>query len=149
MFGFTPLEITRPQGPSGAQARARFLTGFTIIETTIALLLIIVTVTIFGVALSSLPLTKTARNQNIAYHIAAKKMEELRDTQFASLPAGSSFTDPVLLNLNGAQASFTLEDYQGSSQIKTATVTVQWQEESRTRDVVLETLISDKGLNRP
>lgn len=30
--GFTPLEIARPKSPSGAQARARFLTGFTLIE---------------------------------------------------------------------------------------------------------------------
>ena len=29
---FTPLEIARPKGPSGAQARARFLTGFTTIS---------------------------------------------------------------------------------------------------------------------
>ena len=123
--------------------------GFTIIETAIALLLVIVTITIFGVALSSLPLTRTARNQNIAYHIAAKKIEEFRNTQFASLPPNSSFADPGLANLNNASANFTLEDYGGSSQIKIATVRVQWQEESRTRDVVLETLISDRGLNRP
>lgn len=30
--GFTPLEIARPKSPSGAQARARSLTGFTLIE---------------------------------------------------------------------------------------------------------------------
>ncbi|MDP3994171.1 MAG: hypothetical protein Q8P75_04300 [bacterium] len=123
--------------------------GFTIIETTIALLLVMVTITIFGVALSSLPLTRTARNQNIAYHIAVKKMEELRDTQFASLPANSTFADPGLANLSNPSADFTIEDYAGSSQIKTATVTVQWQEESHTREVVLETLMSDHGLNRP
>ena len=35
--GFTPLEIARPIGPSGAQARARFLTGLTLIEAIISI----------------------------------------------------------------------------------------------------------------
>ncbi|MDZ4243602.1 MAG: hypothetical protein U1C57_00675, partial [Candidatus Doudnabacteria bacterium] len=67
----------------------------------------------------------------------------------ASLPANSTFPDPGLANLSNPSADFTIEDYAGSSQIKTATVTVQWQEESHTREVVLETLMSDHGLNRP
>jgi prepilin-type N-terminal cleavage/methylation domain-containing protein len=37
--GFTSLEIARPVGPSGAQARARFLTGFTLVELLIVIAL--------------------------------------------------------------------------------------------------------------
>ena len=123
--------------------------GFSIIEVAIALLLLLVTITIFGVALSTLPLTKTARNQNIAYHIAAKKIEELRNTSFASLPPGSSFTDPGLANLASSTASYTITDYQGSADIKQATVIVNWDEQGKQRSTSLETLISKGGLNKP
>ncbi len=43
--GFTPLEIARPKSPLGAQARARFLTGFTLIE---SLVVVAITVTLLG-----------------------------------------------------------------------------------------------------
>ena len=123
--------------------------GFTIIETAIALLLVVVTVTIFGVALSTLPLTKTARNQNIAYHVAAKKIEEFRNTPFNSLPPGGAFTDFGLANLASSTASYTITDYQGSADIKQVTVIVSWDEQGKQRSTSLETLISKGGLNKP
>lgn len=52
--GFTPLEIARPAGPSGAQARARFLTGFTLAEVLVIVgLLVIVIVLGLGIFLSN------------------------------------------------------------------------------------------------
>lgn len=127
--------------------RAR--SGFSIIEVAIALLFIIVTVTIFGVAVSTVPLTKTARNQNIAYHVAAKKIEEFRNTPFVSLPPSGSFTDPGLANLASSTASYTIASYQGSADIKQVTVIVNWDEQGMQRSTSLETLISKGGLNKP
>ena len=65
--------------------------GFSLIEVIVALALTIVTIVIFGAAVSSTPLTKTAKYQNIAYHVAEKKLEELRNTDFNSLPPSASF----------------------------------------------------------
>lgn len=124
------------------------LRGFSLIEVIIGLALVLVTLTIFGVALSTLPLTKTARNQNIAYHIAAKKIEELRDTTFVSLPSSGPFTDPGLADLPGSTADLTITDYEGSNKIKRAAVVVNWEETGQARSVLLETLISENGLNR-
>jgi len=49
--GFTPSEIARPKGPSGAQARARFQTGFTLVELLVSmsvfLILLVVAIGIF------------------------------------------------------------------------------------------------------
>lgn len=122
--------------------------GFSLIEVIIALAMTVLTVTIFGAVLNSLPLTKHARNQNLAYHMAAKKVEELRNIDFASLPASSSFTDPGFADLPGASGSFTIVNYGGSSSIKRLIVTVSWAESGVTKSVILETLMSDKGLNQ-
>ncbi len=153
MKGFTPLEIfigrtglPRWRAKSGS---GEFLTGFTLIEVIIGLALLLATISIFGVAISTLPLTKTARNQNLAYHLAAKKLEELRNTPFAILPPGGSFTDPGLSNLPSSTASLTIADYQDSSEIKRATVTVSWEDQGAARSIELDTLISQGGVSRP
>jgi len=121
--------------------------GFSLVEIIIAMALLLVTISVFGVAVNTLPLTKSARNQNIAYHIAEKKLEELRNTPFAILPPGGSLTDPDLAILPGGTGNLTLQDYQGSSEIKAVHVTVTWDDYSGPRSVVLDTLISQIGLN--
>ncbi len=123
--------------------------GFSLIEIIISLGLILITITIFGVAVNTLPLTKNTRNQNVAYHIAAKKIEELRNTQFASLPASGAFTDPGLLELASSSADLVVADYEASNLIKKVTVTVKWSEQANLRTFVLETLMSSNGLNKP
>lgn len=124
--------------------------GFSLIETIIALGLVLATIFIFSSALSALPLTKSVRNQNVAYHIAAKRVEELRNTPFASLPAsGGNFTDLGLANLASSTANFTIGNYESSTQIKQVTVTVTWWEQAVAKNVILETLISNSGLNQP
>ena len=123
--------------------------GYTLIEAIIALALVLATLAVFGAVVSTAPLTKTARNQNVAYHIAAKKIEELRNTPFASLPASGAFSDPGFSELASSTASLTLSNYQGSSLIKQATVSVNWWENQKQKTVLLDTLISNQGLNQP
>ncbi len=123
--------------------------GFLLIEVVVALAVFILTLTIFGVAVSTAPLTKTARNQNLAYHIASKKIEVLRHTPYASLPANgtSSFSDTGFTDLPGATGQLTIAQY-GANQIKRVTVTVSWQEAGTARSVVIETLMALAGLNQ-
>ena len=121
--------------------------GFSLIEVIIASAMVISSLVIFCVALSTVPLTRTTRNQNIAYHIAAKKIEDLRRTAFASLPASGPFNDPGLSYLASSTASLTVADYQGSGEIKDISVTVNWVQQGATKNVILQTLISNTGLN--
>lgn len=122
--------------------------GFSLIEMIIALALVLATILVFAVALQSSPLTRHARNQNVAYHVAANKIEELRNTQFSSLPASGAFSDPGLGNLQGATAQLTITDYQGSSDVKQVVVTISWLEAGATKSLTLETLMSNSGLNK-
>ncbi len=127
----------------------RVVTGFTLIEVIIALALLMATIIIFSSVLSSIPLTKAARNQNLAYHIAAKKIEELRNTPFNSLPSSGSFSDPALNKLENASGALTVADYEGASDIKKVTVTVVWTDPvGPAKSVALETLMSKNGLNK-
>lgn len=123
--------------------------GYSLIEVIIALAIVLVMLVIFGGAISTIPLTKTARNQNVAYHIAAKKIEELRNTPFASLPGSGSFSDTALAELPGSTAALTAVNYQGSSIIKHFTVQVSWTENQTSRNVTLDTLIGEQGLSQP
>lgn len=123
--------------------------GYTMIEVIIALAIVLVVVLVFGVAVSTIPLTKTARNQNVAYHIAAKKIETLRNTDFASLPASGSFSDSGLSQLPSSTASLVVSNYQSSTIIKQVTVNVSWVEDTKSRSVILDTLIAEKGLSQP
>lgn len=73
-------------------------------------------------------------------------METLRNTAFASLPASGSFTDTDLSKLPQATAVQTITNYQSSTKIKLATITVSWTESGVTKNAKLETLISETGL---
>lgn len=123
--------------------------GFSLIELVIALGVVALTVFVFGIAVSSLPLTKSTRNRNIAYHAAAQKLEELRNTPFASLPASGSFSYPIFSELTNASGQLTVSSYSGydPNQIKAAAVTVTWYENGVAYNVRLDTLLSDSGLN--
>jgi Tfp pilus assembly protein PilV len=123
--------------------------GFTLVEVIIALAFLLVTMTIFGLVISSLPLIKTARNQNLAYHLAAKKIEELRNTSYASLPASGSYNDAALAELPSGSANLTVASYQSSAKIKDAVVTISWSDASGSHSVSLETLIGSIGLGKP
>lgn len=122
--------------------------GFSLIEVIIALGIVLTTLIVFGVVVNTVPLTRTARNQNLAYHLAGKKIEELRHTDFASLPGSGPLTDTGLAHLASSTIALTMADYEGDSDIKQATVVVEWYEGATARDVALTTLIGKGGLNQ-
>lgn len=122
--------------------------GYSLIELIIGLGLTLVALILFAVVLSTIPLTRNARNQNLAYHIAAKRVEELRRTPFDSLPTSGPFVDSGLLDLASSSASLTVSDYEGDSQIKQVTATVSWYEHKGQKSVVVETLIYELGLSQ-
>jgi len=122
--------------------------GFSLIEVIIAMGLVLTTMLLFGIAVNTVPLVRTAGDQNLAYHLAAKQVETLRNTDFASLPGSGSFSDPGLSLLPAGAASRTVVDYEGDSKIKQATVVVSWQDRTTTRSITLTTLIYNGGVNQ-
>jgi Tfp pilus assembly protein PilV len=123
--------------------------GFSLLEVLIAIFFITVTVFIFLKTTDTLGRIGRARHQTTAYHIAAKKIEDLRNASFASLPSSGSFSDSQLSSLPQGVASITVADYDPpSTKIKQVTVTVSWQEQSKPYQVSLSTLISQGGLHR-
>src|SRR3989344_3136688 len=124
--------------------------GFTLIELVVALGIILLTVFVFGIAVSSLPLTRSARNRNIAYHAAAQKIEEMRNTPFAFLPSSGTFTYAILSELASSTAQLTMSSYSGYdiNSIKQAVLNIPWYENGTWQSVQLNTLISSTGLNQ-
>ncbi len=112
--GFTPLEIARPRGLSGAQARARFLTGFTIIEALVSMAVFAVAMTsIVGVYLSIQRLNHRsaaiqAITQNARFiHEDLTKLIANGSIDYTRYPVGTvpqpSATELLLIDKDGVQ----------------------------------------------
>ena len=115
--------------------------GFAITELLIVLFLVTMTIIIFLKSTDTFSRIGAARNQTKAYHVAAKKIEELRGIQFDSLPASGAFTD------GSYQGQLTTTNYQSQADIKQITVTVNYTDQFSQKSVRLDTLISKYGLN--
>ncbi len=121
--------------------------GFTIIEVVMSLFIISVMLLVYNAAVNTLTLSTHSKNQEIALKIANNKLETLRRTQFASLPASGSFSDSLLSSLQNGQADLQMHNY--NSKTMQAVVIVSWTEHgsSATHNVQLDTLITQGGLS--
>ena len=129
--------------------------GFTLLEFMVSLLIL----TIGILSLGSLQVTaiqgnKASKNLTTANVLAERKMEEFRNTPFASLVLMSNHADPSNpLNSDGLGGSgitgkmfnraWTIEAYAGSANLKRIIVTVTWPEGARTRSTSLDTVIAN------
>jgi hypothetical protein len=120
--------------------------GMTIIELAISLALIGGLVVLYSSMFNIVGYTRKMGNENVAYHIASKKIEELRATPYASLPASSTFTDTQLSLLPSASADFTITNYSTYNGMKEMVVTVNWND-GRARNIVVRSLIGTGGIN--
>jgi Tfp pilus assembly protein PilV len=122
--------------------------GFSLLELLIAFFLITVTVFVFLKTTDTLGRITRGKHQTTAYHIASKKIEEFRNSSFASLPSSGPFSDPQLSSIPQGSGTITVDNYQSSTKIKQITVAVSWLEQSAPRQISLSTLISEGGLHR-
>ncbi len=116
------------------------LNGITLVELVVSLAIATIAITILLQSTDIISKINRFKNQTKAYHTAAQKIEELRNTPFNNLPPSGPFT------ANGFAGQLTINNYSDSN-IKQVTVTVFWQDHSTTRQVQLDTLISKFGLN--
>lgn len=117
--------------------------GYSIIELVIGLLIIGLSLSIYQVSLNTAQLNKQARYQDLALRIASSKMEELRAMPYASLPAGGSFSHSLMSGLPSGQGTLTITNF--NTRTKQVTVAVTWQSSTSTRNVTLDSLITEIG----
>jgi prepilin-type N-terminal cleavage/methylation domain-containing protein len=122
--------------------------GFTIIEIVVTLFIIGVTLILFRATANSLLLNKSDRFREIALHIADKKLQTVRTTTFASIPASGTFTDTQLSTIPNGQATMTVTDI--NSKLKDVSIVVTWSgpKNGSTQQVHLETYVASGGLGQ-
>lgn len=119
--------------------------GLTAIEVIFSIFLISIGLIVYASSMNLVRVARSTKNNNIAYHAAVMQMEILRNTQFGSLPPSGSFSDPSLSLLPSGQGKIVAVDVHNG--LKQITVTVSWQELGLPKQVNLNTLIYEKGIN--
>ena len=119
--------------------------GLTTIEAIFAILIVVVGLVVYASSLNLVRSIKSTRYQDIAYHIASKQMEILRNTDFSSLPASAATTDPRLQLLPSGSGYLTVTDI--NSDLKHVNASVSWLELGNTKSVNMDTYIYLNGLN--
>lgn len=120
--------------------------GVSLIEVIISMAMIVVLLVLYTSAINTVAQTRKLRYENLAYHVASKKMEELRATPFASLSASGSISDAMLSQMPSGTGNFTTANYAPYSGMKEIMVTVTWND-GVAKSVVLRTLAGSGGIN--
>lgn len=119
--------------------------GISTVEVILSLFIISAALVVYSSSLNLVRLTKSTKYQDIAYHAAIKKIEDLRNTPFSSLPASGSFSDPNFLLLPSGSGQITVTNQ--ASDLTQVQVLVTWSEQGNLKTVNLTTLIYASGLN--
>jgi len=119
-------------------------TGFSLVEAVIAIGMTGIIIVMYQNVMSSILLSRSIKNTDIAVKIASNQIEELRADGYSSLPNSGSFSDSLLSSLPSGSASMNISDY--NDKIKLVVVTVSWSEpNSGSRSVSLQTLVAQTG----
>lgn len=100
--------------------------GLSIIEAVVAIFIIGVVLIMYAAANNSLKLNGNSQRLELAQRIALMEMEDLRATDFASLPASGSFSNTLLSKLPNGAGSISITSV--NSSLKQMVVTVTWTE---------------------
>lgn len=118
--------------------------GFSLIEIVVSIGIIASVVTVYAISSQITQLSRHVRYDDVALRIATSKLEALRATSYASLPASGAFADPLLSSFASSTAYAEIADYNADT--KRITVTVSYQELGKTaRTVSLTTLVTRVG----
>lgn len=118
--------------------------GFTLIELLIALFVASLLVAFVTIVVGTIKVVRDASYENIAFHIAEDKLDELRASGYASLSTGGSFSSPQLARLPQGSASTSVSVV--NSKTKEVSAGVSWRGDGEaTRVVSLTTLVTEIG----
>jgi len=120
--------------------------GHTLVEVLIALFILVVMLLLYSAASNSVILNRDAKHKELALRILVSKMEDLRATDFDSLPVSGALTHPLLGQLPSSTLDLIMVDVDTS--LKSATVVIGWQDavNFNSRQLKLATYISNQGL---
>lgn len=121
--------------------------GLSLIEVIVSMFLIVALFVLYLSALNTVLILKKTNTEDIAYHIANKQMEALREIPIASLPAAGSITDSQLTLITAGTGSYAVNNYASMAGMKEIVVTVGWTEGSLNKQVVIRTLAGTGGIN--
>ena len=119
--------------------------GFSTVEALFALLLIGITLVIYTSSLNLIRLISATKGQQLAYHIAVHKMEDLRNIDFSSLPTSGNFSDPQMARLTSASGTITVTDI--DSDLRQVRVQVSWVDRGTNKTINLTTLFYQNGIS--
>ena len=120
--------------------------GFSLIEVILSMFMVVVLFLLYVSALNLVALLKKVKMEDIAYHIANKQLETLRETPFASLPASGTITDTDLSTIPQGSGSYTVAAYAPLNKMKEITVTVNWNDGS-SKNITIKSLAGTGGIN--
>ncbi len=122
--------------------------GISLIEVIISMFMVVVLFVLYMAALNMVATLKKVANEDIAYHIANKQMEALREIPFATLQGTTgTISDPQLSKLPSASGTYAASKYAPMSGMVEIVVTVNWTDAAGGKQVVLQTLAGNGGIN--
>ncbi len=117
--------------------------GFTLIELLISIVLISVgLVTLMGIMSFGIYADASLEYRLTALNLANEKVEELKDTAFGSISAGTETGSAIGFDWVDMRTVSIDEPY-GPNLLKDVTVTVQWTQKGSTQSVAVETYVSN------
>jgi Tfp pilus assembly protein PilV len=115
-----------------------------LVELLVSVLIISVAVAFSTLVVGAIKTTRDSTYENVAFHIANAKLDELRALGYSALPAAGAFSDPQLASIPEGQASTSLSVW--NAETTKAAVDVSWRSANgSTRIVSLTTLITKTG----
>lgn len=117
--------------------------GFTLIELLIAIVLIVVgLVTLMGTMSVGICADANLEYRLTALNLANEKIEELKDTAFGSISAGTETGSAIGFDWI-EQRAVNINEPHGPNLLKEVTVTVQWTQKGSTQSVAVDTFIAN------
>lgn len=125
-------------------APRRAAAGFTYIEVVISILLIGILLVASAALVRGVPLSRDARDQDLALRIADNKLQSLRAAGYGNTGVSGPFADPDLSALASSSAAIVVSAYNAST--TQVNVSVNWESQAgAARSLTLTTLITQKG----
>ncbi|MDD2823301.1 MAG: hypothetical protein PHQ59_04465 [Candidatus Daviesbacteria bacterium] len=128
--------------------------GISLIE----LILVIGAIAVLAIIVSSLPSSiqsiSHSGNVSLAREIASKELDYFRKQPYESLSNGSnSFSDVSLSKLPSSIAEYEIDDCPvtvclSGEEAKKVKVKINWQEQGQTKELSLETLVTEGGIGQ-
>ena len=130
------------------QSKKTNQSGFTLIEVVLTIVLIVATLIIYQATTKTVVVNRWNGYKELALRSADNKIQSLRTTPFATLPASGTFSDSLITSIPDGAGAITVTALNATT--KAITVTVSWSDPSNTdtQQVRLDTYISQGGLGQ-